>query len=401
MIRRLAFLIPAALSLLAGLDAALILLGLWAPVVTETFPGVHGIAMVFGFVATLISLERAVALARPAGFLAPALIGIGALAVLSPLPLLIGQLCLLAGTVIFVALYVPLYRRNGDEAILVQALGAVLAASAVLMWLGGAEVATLIPWFAGFVIFTIAAERLELARIAIGTVATRWFLVLITATTFAVLASLLWPGIGYPLLGVTLLGLVSWLVIHDVARKTVRSTGQTRFMGACLLAGYVWLAVAGLAWTIGGHAVDGGVYDAVVHSVFLGFTVSMIIAHSTVILPAVLRIQLPYNRGFYIPIVLLHLSLILRIGLGDGLDLHWAWQVGGVLNILALLGFAILAAASALIGTRARSGRAERRPLALDLGADATDATDATSGADATGGAAATAATGTGPDTPA
>ncbi|PCC42324.1 hypothetical protein [Brevibacterium aurantiacum] len=366
MTRRLAFLVPAALSLLAGLDAALILLGLGAPVMMERLPGVHGILMVFGFVATLISLERAVALALPAGFLVPALIGLGTLAVLSPLPLLIGQLGLLAGALAFVVLYVPLYCRNGDEAILVQALGAVLAACAVLMWFGGAELATLIPWLAGFVIFTIAAERLELARIAIGAVATRWFLALITATTLAVLASLLWPSIGYPIFGITLLGLVSWLVIHDVARKTVRSTGQTRFMGVCLLAGYVWLAVAGLTWALGGPAANGGTYDAVVHSVFLGFTVSMIIAHSTVILPAVLRVHLPYRRGLYIPVVLLHLSLIVRIGLGDGFKLHWAWQVGGVLNILALLGFAILAAASALIGTRARSSRGERRFLTLE-----------------------------------
>ena len=96
----------------------------------------------------------------------------------------------------------------------------------------------------------------------------------------------------------------------------MRSTGQTRFIGACLLAGYVWLAVAGLTWALGGPAAYGGIYDAVVHSVFLGFTVSMIIAHSTVILPAVLRIHLPYHRGLYIPVVLLH-------SVADSAHRHW------------------------------------------------------------------------------
>lgn len=348
MIRRLAFLVPAGLSLLAGLDAALMLLGLWAPLAGERLPGAHGIVMVFGFVATLISLERAVALARAAGFLAPALLGLGSLAVLSPLPLVIGQLGLLAGSLALTVLYIPLYRRNFDEAILVQALGAVLAAGAALMWLGGATVPTLIPWLAGFVIVTIAAERLELARITIASTAVRGFLALIAATALGVLSSLLWPTIGYPLLGVTLLGLVSWLLIHDVASKTVTATGQTRFMGICLLAGYVWLVVAGLVWLLAGPTDGARHYDAVVHSVFLGFAISMIIAHASVILPAVLRIRLPYSRGFYLPVLLLHTSLVLRIGLGDGLDLHWAWQLGGVLNILALLGFAILAATSAI-----------------------------------------------------
>src|SRR5699024_3377797 len=95
---------------------------------------------------------------------------------------------------------------------------------------------------------------------------------------------------------------------------------------------------------------------ATVHAVFLGFAISMIMARASVILPAVLRIRLPYNRGFYIPAGLLHLGLILRIGIGDGIGLDWARQWGGVLNVIALLGFAVLAAASAIIATRKRRG---------------------------------------------
>jgi hypothetical protein len=59
-----------------------------------------------------------------------------------------------------------------------------------------------------------------------------------------VTATLLWPAIGYPMLGVALLGLVWWLVAHDVARRTIRAGGLARFMAGCLLAGYAWLAVA-------------------------------------------------------------------------------------------------------------------------------------------------------------
>src|SRR5699024_7663976 len=52
----------------------------------------HGILMVFGFLGTVIALERAVALAKPVGFLAPGLLGLGAIVLLTPAPLIVGQI---------------------------------------------------------------------------------------------------------------------------------------------------------------------------------------------------------------------------------------------------------------------------------------------------------------------
>ena len=40
-------------------------------------------------------------------------------------------------------------------------------------------------------------------------------------------------------------------------------------------------------------------------------------AHAPVILPAVLRIDLPYRSAFWVPLGLLQLSLVVRLGLGD------------------------------------------------------------------------------------
>src|SRR5699024_11993338 len=90
--------------MLAGLDAALLLLGVWAPVSTENLPDLHGVLMVFGFLGTVIALERAVALAKPAGFLAPGLLGLGAIALLTPAPLIVGQLGLTAGSLVLTVL---------------------------------------------------------------------------------------------------------------------------------------------------------------------------------------------------------------------------------------------------------------------------------------------------------
>ena len=350
-LRRLVFLLPAGVAMLAGLDAALMLLGVPAPVSTDRLPDVHGMLMVLGFVGTLISLERAVALRRPAGFAAPGLLGLGGLLLLSPAPLVAGRTVLLLGSVAMIGLYIPLWRRQRDDAVLVQVLGAVLATGAAALWLGGVTMPVLMPWLAGFVVLTIGGERLELARLAMGPGAGTRLVLLSSALMAAIVAALLFPVVGTVLLGAATLALVGWLGMHDVARRTVRSTGLTRFMALSMLSGYVWLAVAGGIWLLGGPATEGVRYDATLHAVFLGFTISMIMAHAPVILPAVLRRPLPYHPVLLVPLALLHLSLVIRLWLGDALGSAPAWQVGGVLNIVALLLFVVLAAWSAARGS--------------------------------------------------
>jgi hypothetical protein len=332
-------LLLAGLSMLVGLDAELVLLGVPAPVTTERLSDVHGVVMTLGFVGTLVCLERAVALARPLGYLAPALLGAGSLLLLAPLPLAVGRTALVLGMLGMCCLYVPMWRRQRDDAVLVQALGAVLGLGAATMWLGGLQVASMLPWLVCFLVLTIAGERLELARLAMGPAAGPTLVLLATGLLAATVASLLWPVVGYPLLGLALIGLTGWLLRHDVARRTVRGVGLTRFMAASMLAGFFWLLVVGGTWLLHGEALDGGAYDVVVHATFLGFTISMIMAHGPVILPAVLRRPLPYRTVLWAPLVLLHASLLLRLWLGDALHLRVAWQVGGVLNVAALLLF--------------------------------------------------------------
>ncbi|MHB8186184.1 MAG: hypothetical protein ACYDDU_08850 [Dermatophilaceae bacterium] len=353
--RRLVFLIPAGVALLAGLDAGLLLLGLPAPVTTQQLPDVHGMVMVLGFVGTVIALERAVALRRRLGFAAPALLGVGGLLLTSAAPLRLGQAALAAGSAALVLVYIPLWRRQRDDSVLIQAFGAVLATGGAILWLGGMPVASLLPWLAGFVVLTIAGERLELARVTLLASATvRQLIGLAAMITLATVLTLLWPVVGYPLLGLSLLWLVGWLMVHDVARRTIRAKGLPRFMAGCLLAGYVWLAVAGAIWVLAGGVTDGPAYDAVIHAVFLGFTMSMIMAHAPVILPAVLRRRLPYHPVMIAPPVLLHASLLLRLGVGDARSLDMARQIGGALNVVALLGFVAIAAGSAILAGRPR-----------------------------------------------
>lgn len=356
--RRLPFLLPAGLALLLGLDAGLRLLGVPAAPVSDRLPDVHGPLLVLGFVGTLVALERAVALRRPLGYAAPALLGVGGLLLVAPLPLRVGQSLLVAGAAGFVAVYVALWRRQRDDAVLVQLLGAVLATGGAVLWLGGVEVARLLPWLAGFVVLTIAGERLELARLQMLSAGTASTLVATSAAVAAAaVASLLWPWAGFPLLGLSLLVLVGWLAAHDVARRTVRGDGLPRFIAVCLLAGYAWLALAGGLWLAAGPLLDGPAYDAAVHAVFLGFTLSMIMAHAPVILPAVLRVRLPYRGAMYAPVLLLQASLVVRLLAGDAWGIQPARQAGGIGNAVAVLLFLAVAVWSATARREVRPAR--------------------------------------------
>lgn len=341
---RLLLIIPGGLALLGGLNGALMLLDLPVPVDEVRLRDGHGIILVIGFVGTLISVERAVALRKAWGYASPIFLGAGAILFMSPVATLVGRSFLAIGALLLVAVYVPLWRRHNDPTVLVQLMGAVLLAGSAILWVRDVPPAVFVPWLACFVILTIGAERIELARVGIFDTVLReradslllWFAHVIF---IAAVASVLWPQYATAVLGIAILGLVAWLSNTDVARKLIKSSGARRFMAICLLSGYAWLAIAAVSWIMLGHVDTGRGYDAVIHAVFLGFTMTMIMAHAPVILPAVLRRPLPYRPYMYGPLILLHIGLVLRILIGDAFDIDIAHTVGGVLNVVALLAF--------------------------------------------------------------
>ena len=355
------------LALLAGLWAALLMLGLDLPTPRPDFAEVHGPLMVLGFLGTLIALERAVALDVRAGYAAPAIAGAGGVALILGLPLVVGQILLGAAGVGLLGLYLLAARRQSAFHLWVMAAGAVSWIVAVGLWLAGWDVGRLVPWLGGFLVLTIAGERLELSRVV--------RLTRTAQTTFAVAVAVFGIGAataisafttGVRIAGVGLLAIAGWLAVYDVARRTVRQRGLTRYMAACLLFGYAWLAVAGALWLRFGLAGEGSAFDAELHALFLGFVIGMVLAHAPVIVPAVFRARVPYRRHFYAHLALLHASLLLRVVGGDAAGNHTAWQVGGVLNEVALLCFLAVTAAAVRSGRQAPAPSVAipaRRPL--------------------------------------
>lgn len=355
-VRRLPLMAMAVVALIAGLWSGLVLLGLDIPTLRPGLGADHGILMVLGFLGTQIGLERAVALGRPWTYLAPAAAGAGALWLILGLPEAFGQAIFVFGGLVLVGVFVEVHRIQPSWHNLVMGLGAASWLVGAAIWMGGAAITLVVPWLAAFLILTIVGERLELSRMARPPAYAIKMLLGIVAISLAgiILDSIGYEEAGIRIAGAGLLGQALWLARYDVARRTIRIPGPTRYMASALIAGYFWLAVAGVIWIYSGVLLGAGfAYDAMIHSIFVGFVFSMIFAHAPVIIPAVLGVPLPFRRSFYGPLALLHVGLLVRLA-GDATDRTAVWQLGGVLNEIAILAFFALAVSSAV---RARAGR--------------------------------------------
>jgi len=340
--RRLPLLAVGLLSMACGLWLGLVRLGWNLPLPWPDQLIAHGPLMVCGFLGTLISLERAVALGARWGYAAPVLTAAGALALdLGPFGAP-GALLVTAGSVVMLAMFVVVWRRQPALFILTMALGALAWVVGNAFWLGGASIFRLVFWWMAFLVLTIAGERLELNRVLRPTRAVRaWFVAGVVLMLAGVVVERWRPEPGVRAIGAGLLVLAVWLMRHDVARRTVRQRGLTRFMAVCLLAGYVWLGAGGILALTFAPAMPGTLYDATLHAVFLGFVMSMVFAHAPVIFPAVLGVPLGYRRAFYVHAAVLHGSLVLRIA-GDLVDSLGRWRAwGGLFNAAALLLFLV------------------------------------------------------------
>ncbi len=360
--RSLALVALGGLSMLAGLTGALVLLGLRTPDAAVHLAAAHGLLMALGFLGTMIALERAVALGATWAYFAPLAAGLAAVALILDAPDLVSGALLLAGGAAFVAMYVAFDRIEVSLHTRLQAVGAIAWPVAALLWLSGRPVSVMVPWLAAFLVLVIAGERLELSRL--GQLAPRARATFIAAAglfSLGVLLTLWQADLGLRLAGIGLLTMTGWLATHDLARRTVRMRGVTRFIALCLLIGYAWMAAAGLIWIGFGASAGGGAYDAGLHALFLGFVMSMVFGHAAVIVPAVLRVALPYHPRFYAHLALLHAGLLLRLVGGDLLGLPPLWQAGGVLNVLALLLFVGSSATAVVQGLAARRPPPGRR----------------------------------------
>lgn len=325
----------------------------------------HAALMICGFFGTVIGIERAVALRERWAFATPLLALAGGLHLL----LGSGQLSpalFVAAALAFVAVNVAVVRKQAaPHTVLLLVAASVWLIGTLQFWLRGLSDSVLAAWFA-YLVLTIAAERLEMSRLMRHQPHAQQLLVAIVSLLGVdVLLAALRPAPEAAAYGVVfglgLCALALWLGRFDIARRTVRAQGLSRYMAVCLLGGYAWLAAAGLCWA--GQALGMPTRDAALHALGLGFIFSMVMGHAPVILPAVAGVKVHFDRRFYLPLALLHASLLLRL-LPGHIDADWHAR-GAALNAIAIAIFALTMISAAWSWRRRHGPHARLRRTAV------------------------------------
>ncbi len=326
-------------ALLAAMWAGLIRLGWHWPALSPTLPLAHGPLMVSGFLGTLLILERAVAMGVRWPYIGSLLSGVGGILIAFGLFNSLGPILLTLGSLWMVIIFVVVLRQHFVSYTLIMGFGALAWLIGSLFWLFGWPVHSFVLWWAGFLILTIVGERLELGRmlrLSRGSKVAFNGAVIIFIVGLVVM--MLRYDLGIRIVGLGMLLLAGWLLRYDIARRTVRNTGITRYIAVCLLSGYVWLMISGGIALTFGNVIAGPIYDAMLHAIFLGFVFSMIFGHAPIIFPAVLELSINYRPSLYWPLILLHTSLLFRI-VGELAGSSAARLWGGLINAIALLIF--------------------------------------------------------------
>jgi hypothetical protein len=295
----------------------------------------HGALMVCSFLATLIFLERAVTFRQKWVLLLPLLNGLSGLFFLIQKPLM-AQLLLVAGAAGFMAMCAYFVWRYGELYYYVFLAGAFALLGGNLILYKTHFYPNAVNWWMAFLLFTIVAERLELSRFLNITAGMRTALL---AALLLVLVSLFIPfhGWGRAAFAAGLVGTAVWLLRYDMAWKSVRIKGQHRYSAVLLISGYCWLPLTAIFLVA--NSSNPFMYDAALHSFFIGFVFSMIFSHAPIILPAVLKLPVKLFRPhLYVLFILLQASLLLRI-VGDVAQQVPLRRWGGMINGVVILLF--------------------------------------------------------------
>ncbi|MCZ7582037.1 MAG: hypothetical protein M5R36_01190 [Deltaproteobacteria bacterium] len=232
---------------MSGMWAGLLRLGWVLPPIRPTMVLLHGPFMIGGFLGTVIGVERAVAMGKMWPWAAPVCTAVSVPALLLGAPVWFATLAVTVGSTVLTTTLSVMWKRDGATHTGVMTAGAAVWVAGNFLWLFGKPLFFVAFWWAGFLVLTIAGERLELSRLLRPTQNVKrvflWavgvFIAGLIYSTFGFRNGVRVVGLGMALIAV-------WLLRYDLARKSVRKEGIFRFIALCLLGGYAWLLLGGL-----------------------------------------------------------------------------------------------------------------------------------------------------------
>ena len=210
-----------------------------------------------------------------------------------------------------------------------------------------------------FPVIFVLGERVELTSLATRSSSNKFipelFLSAITAVLIGVGAWFPFPVVAFAL-SFALIGaaLGLFLVAESSARSKVVVSPFQSYVGIHVELAYVW-GLAGSAFGVAYSLFSRFVfYDAFVHSFALGFIGLMFLAHGPIILPMVTRGQFDNAKLSFVPLAILTVALVMRIGSELALLYLQDW----LLNLLAAVsGWVVLLALAAFFMEIARGMR--------------------------------------------
>jgi len=361
---RIPMLIAGFISLLCGMYLGLIRLGWGLPLPAHTSLTLHAPLMVCGFFGTVICLERAVAIGERWAYLAPLAAAAGAVLLITDAGSSIALILIFIASALLCIVSTNIFLKQRELFTFTLLLAAICWCAGCLLWLTGFSLARIMPWWMGFLIITIVGERLELSRFLRPTQGSKLLFVFALLLFFAGAissSSSAWPN--FQLLSAALIVMTLWLMRHDIVHHTIRQQGLTRYIAIALCSGYAWLLTAGVIGLSFLELSPGTSYDAFSHSIFIGFVFSMIFGHAPIIFPAITKLKIPYHPSFYLPLALLHISLLTRLA-GDFLFISSLRKVGGLMHVVAITLFILILAAAALyirVGNKAGNTQGNKK----------------------------------------
>ena len=290
--------------------------------------------MVGGFLATIIALEKAIPLKRNIALVVPVISALSLLIVL-PRYYHAGLYFLIAGSVgllIIHAYYLHLYPRDLSIVLMLVGAGCLIIGNVMLTRTQFYPAS--FPWWMGFLLFTITAERIELSNF-LPVSANAKYLLLCFLALFLVGLLIPFHGLGKYLSAIAMISIAIWMLKHDVMRIGVKKTGLTRFSSVALLIANGWLIINGVLLILMPNTAYS--YDILVHSFFIGYAFAMVFAHGPIILPGVLGMtNKPYHPVLYGWLFLVQGSRLLRLIADSLFSIEWR-KVSGIFSGIGIL----------------------------------------------------------------